>query len=471
MKVKGLFGRKSLEDWGPMGYRLTVIGLTLLVSLTSWAEPVTKAGKVKNIIVLIGDGCGFNHLQSTAYYRGERSGLSVFKGKFKKFAVSTYSEGGKYDPEATWKDFQFCKTGATDSAAAATALATGSKTKNGMIGMDPAEKPLENVVECAEKVKKSSGVITTVPISHATPAGFCAHQTSRGSYEMIAQEMLRQSTLEVIMGAGNPLFDDNGQQKAAGQSPEKTKESYQYVGGVDLWNQLVAGAVANDCDGDGQPDPWKLIQSRSEFQALGEGNTPKRVLGVAQVASTLQQKRTSVVNDPAKEVVGQTPLTTTVPTLAEMTRAALNVLDNNPNGLFLMVEGGAIDWASHGNQLGRMIEETTDFIGAIEAVSAWVEANSNWDETLVIVTADHETGYLNGIGSDPQWKPIKGNGKGQMPGAKWFHKSHTNSLVPLYVRGAGQNAFKKVLNHSDPKRGKYLDNTDIAKIVKSLMAQ
>ncbi|MBI4556804.1 MAG: alkaline phosphatase, partial [Candidatus Hydrogenedentes bacterium] len=196
-----------------------------------------------------------------------------------------------------------------------------------------------------------------------------------------------------------------------------------------------------------------------------------RVLGVAQVEVTLQQERTSVDGNAADDNPGQTPPLKTVPTLAEMTRAALNVLDNDPDGLFLMVEGGAIDWASHDHQLGRLIEETMDFVSAIEAVAAWVEANSNWNETLVVITADHETGYLTGPGSNPDWKPVQNNGKGKLPGVEWFTDEHTNSLVPLYVRGAGADAFKKAATHTDPKRGKYLDNTDIGKIIGTLLSK
>lgn len=472
------FYHSTIRQMKNSGQVASISGLLCLLlimtcCLNGWAQSETRHGKVKNVIVMIGDGCGFNHLQSTAFYRGESSGLRVFKGKFQQYAVSTYPYGGSYDPVATWKDFQHAKTGATDSAAAATALATGVKTKNGMLGVDPDKKPVENAVERAEKAKKSTGVITTVPFSHATPAGFTAHNEDRGNSDLIAQEMLQKSGLEVIMGAGHPWYDADGKKKTDvdTQPADKVKKSYQYVGGADFWKQVVAGNVANDCDGDGTPDPWKLIQSRSEFQALATGDTPKRIVGVAQTESTLQQRRTSVVNDPTKDVPGQTPLIDTVPTLAEMTRAALNVLDNNPNGLFLMVEGGAIDWASHGNQLGRMIEEGNDFVSAIEAVTAWVEANSNWEETLVVVTADHETGYLNGIGSDPTWKAIKNNGKGKMPGAMWYSKGHTNNLVPLYVRGVGADRFKKALVHTDSKRGKYLDNTDIGKIVGALLSE
>ena len=93
------------------------------------------------------------------------------------------------------------------------------------------------------------------------------------------------------------------------------------------------------------------------------------------------------------------PLNTTVPGLATMTEGALNVLDNDEQGFFLMVEGGAIDWAAHANQTGRTIEEEIDFNKAVDAVIYWVQRNSNWSETVLIVTGDHETGTLYGPGS------------------------------------------------------------------------
>jgi alkaline phosphatase len=193
------------------------------------------------------------------------------------------------------------------------------------------------------------------------------------------------------------------------------------------------------------------------------------VVGIPRVAGTLQQDRTSADGNPNDDEPGQTPLLETVPTLAEMARGALNVVDNDPDGFFLMVEGGAIDWAG-GAQLGRMIEETMDFVAAIEAVAAWVDAHSNWNETLVVITADHETGYITGPGSDPDWTPVKNNGKGKMPEVE-SHGGHTNSLVPLFVRGLGAEAFEKAASHEDPKRGKYLDSTDIGKTIGALLAK
>ena len=85
-----------------------------------------------------------------------------------------------------------------------------------------------------------------------------------------------------------------------------------------------------------------------------------------------------------------------VPNLALMTKGALNVLDNDPDGFFLMVEGGAVDWANHANQLGRLIEEQNDFNDAVDVAIEWIKANGGWEKNLLIVTGDHECGYLTG---------------------------------------------------------------------------
>jgi len=148
-----------------------------------------------------------------------------------------------------------------------------------------------------------------------------------------------------------------------------------------------------------------------------------------------------------------------------MAMAAFNVLDNDPDGFCVMIEGGAVDWAAHSNLSGRVIEEEIDFSCAVEAVIKWVETHSNWSETLLIVTGDHETGYLTGPGSDPEWKPLVNNGQGKMPGMEWHSGSHTNSLIPLFARGAGADQFSQLIVQRDPVRGPYVDNTSVAKVV------
>ncbi len=167
------------------------------------------------------------------------------------------------------------------------------------------------------------------------------------------------------------------------------------------------------------------------------------------------------------------PLNDKIPTLTEMTLAAINVLDNNPNGFVMMSEGGAIDWVAHGNILHKTIEEQIDFNNAIEAACNWVEKNSSWDETLIIVTADHETGYLLGPGSNKEdlgkIQPIINNGKGELPSVEWFSKHHTNSLVPFYAKGAGSKKFLSAVKGKDAVSGDYIDNTDVGAVVSDLL--
>jgi alkaline phosphatase len=439
---------------------LLLLGLAFGLNLSISAASAGAAQKVKNIILMISDGCGYNDILATDLYQfGSPKGKQSYQEFPFQSWVSTYSADGLgYESGRVWKDFKYVESGATDSAAAATAMATGVKTYNAAIGVDVDRRPLKTVAQQAEEIGKSTGVITTVPFSHATPAGFVAHNENRNNYEAIAKEMLFAGATDVIMGAGNPWFDDDGKSLP---SPN----SFKYVGGQSTWDSLAAGTAGGDADGDGKPDPWKLIQTRVEFKALAKGATPNRVCGVAQVYETLQQKRSGDANA-APYVV---PLTKTVPTLAEMTRGALNVLDNNPRGFFLMIEGGAVDWAGHDNQSGRMIEEEMDFNRAVNAVNDWVKHDSNWQETVVIVTADHETGYLTGPGSNPGWKPLINMGKGKVPGMQWNSKEHTNSLVPLFAKGGELAHLKAYADKKDPVRGEYLDNTNIGQFIFSLL--
>jgi alkaline phosphatase len=273
-----------------------------------------------------------------------------------------------------------------------------------------------------------------------------------------------ESPLEVLMGCGHPYYDNNGS--------ATSDTTFTFVGGKETWESLKAGHVGNDADADGTPDFWKLVQDRLDFQSLMSGDTPKRIMGIPKVRATLQQSRDGDVNAPPYLV----PLNENIPTLLEMTRVALNVLDNDQDGFFLMIEGGAVDWASHGNQSGRMIEEQIAFNKTIEAVVAWVEKNSSWEETLIIITGDHETGYLNGPGSGNDealstggisavWKPLVNNGKGNLPGMEWHTRGHSNSLIPLYAKGMGSELFHEFADETDPVRGKYVDNTEVGKVM------
>lgn len=412
----------------------------------------------KNIIVMIADGCGFHHMAAAWMFEYGEEADPLYESFPVQIAMSTYAVGGSYDPARAAEDFDYLKSGATDSAAAATAMATGRKTYSGAIGVDPDKQPLLNVVEAAEAAGRATGVVTSVQFAHATPAGFVAHNESRGNYEAIAREMIAQSATDVIMGAGHPDYDDDAQ-------PVEGDRDYKYVGGEDTWQAVRAGAAGADADGDGQPDPWTLVDDIEGFEALASGDTPARVLGIPPVATTLQQRRGGDAAAGAYEV----PLTAGVPSLALMTRGALNVLDADPDGLFLMVEGGAVDWASHANQCGRMIEEQIDFNRAVAAVVDWIGRESSWDETLLIVTADHETGYLTGPEAEVACTEPVCCGAGFMPQIEWHSGSHTNQLVPFFARGVGADFFEASAIATDPDRGPYIDNTFIGGIIISAL--
>lgn len=427
-------------------------------------ENKTNKPMAKNVIVMISDGWGYNQIAATDYYQHGKLGTQIYESFPFQMGMSTYSVGS-YDPSAAWDSFDYLKNRPTDSAAAATAMSTGEKTYDAAIGVDDDGSVLRHISEDLEAAGKATGVVSSVEFSHATPAGFVAHNASRNEYSEIANEMLKDSATDVIIGAGNPFYDDNGNLKAV--------PSYKYVGGADTWNALADGTLAvSDANGDGtldELDKWTLIQEKSEFKALQAGETPSRLVGVPQAATTLQQAR----GGDGKADPYAVPLNDNVPDLATMTNVALNVLDNDEDGFFLMVEGGAIDWAGHANQSGRLIEEQMDFNKAVEAVNAWVKENSNWGETLLIVTGDHETGYLTGPASgseyDPMWTSIVNNGTGVLPGMEWNSGNHTNSIIPLYAKGDAARLLNSYADESDPVRGSYIDNTEIAKLIRQAM--
>jgi alkaline phosphatase len=425
----------------------------------------------KNVILMIADGCGYGQIAATDFYETGSAGAQSYERFPVRVAMSTASlNTGGYDPSLAESDFDYVEmTGLlprkpTDSAAAATALSTGVKTLNGHIGVDSLKQPLENVVERFETLGKATGVITSVPFAHATPAGFVACAEDRGSTSDIARDMLCNSGLEVLMGGGHPLFDRQG-------LPSDVPD-FRMVGGKAVWDSLMQGRCGSDRDGDGDPDPWMLIDSLGQFRAFSSGPAPERLFGLPRIRETLQQSREGRRLAPPDSV----PFIETVPTLAEMTSAALNVLDSDPDGFFLMIEGGAVDWASHGNQTGRTIEEMRDFNRAVDRVVEWVKRNGGWEKTLVVVTADHETGRLTSPSAEFLWATTPASGKaklldpvnrgrGNTPELVWHTVRHTNSLVPLFAKGAGSKLLQESADRTDPMRGPYLDNTDVARII------
>lgn len=417
------------------------------------AAPANAAhSKVKNVIYMIGDGWGYAHMNSASFYQyGKRDG-QVYHDFPVKISMSTYPHGGSYDPKAAWKTFDYVNKGATDSAAAGTAMATGHKTKSGQVNMDPDGEPLRTIMHHAADLGKATGILSSVQLSHATPASFWARNIARGNYEEIGQELIESSKLDLLMGAGHPWYDDNNQRI--------DEPNYDFVGGRGVWERLMLGQAGTETGA-----PWTLVETRDEFRALKQGDTPERLIGIPMVANTLQHNRDGDASDLPYEVT----FNKNVPTLQDMTEVALNHLGHRKSGFALMIEGGAIDWAGHGNASGRMLEEAIDFDNAVQSVVDWIEANSSWEETLLIVTADHETGYLTGPGSGeesiPKWRPVRSQVPGEVPEQEWHSGGHTNQVVPYFAKGVGAEEIVANKVGDDPVRGAYVDNTTTAKLL------
>ncbi len=460
---------------------IALVAVLVLSMFAATALAVTPQN-AKNVIVMIADGCGYNTFLAGNYYQYGEAGKQVYDQFPTKYAVSTYAFGGAYNPAKFWSAFEnqlgTATHEVTESNMAATAMGTGMKTNIG-VGVNPELDWYTNIVEIAEGRGRMTGVVSTQSFAEATPAGFSAHANDRKALKTIIEQQLRKSKLDVIMGPQNPWYNNNGEL----QTNPFFSDTSKYLWTEATWNDLKDGKLGNDADADGEIEYWTLIESREDFQAMMTGDTPERVAGVAQCGGEdkvgsgyTQFYRTGAADD----VPFKIPFLETSPTLTEMSLAAINVLDQDPDGFFLMIEGANVDYGCHFGWMGRAIEELVDFNYAVEAVVEWVEANSSWDDTLLVVTTDHETGGFWGPGAgqgevdepgDPDvWVPIVNNGKGNLPGAVAYNHFwaygpdfywHTNALVPLYAQGVNADLFHTQVKGMDPVRGAYIDNTGI----------
>ncbi|MDX9931769.1 MAG: alkaline phosphatase [Bacteroidales bacterium] len=407
----------------------------------------------KNIIILIADGGGYNQMMCTDFFMyGDypKSPLAAFPVQL---AMSTYngslhSHGATcYDSKKFWTDFSYGMAGFTESAASATAMGTGFKTHNSMIGMNLDGNPMTNVIEIGKSKGKKTGVVTSVPFCHATPAGFSTHSKSRHGFSEITGQMLNSGILDVIGGSGHPYFDNDGN---AVQKPF-TK----YIDTAS-WKNLKAGKVNIK---------WFYTESRSEIQTLADRKTaPEKLFMLAPVSGNLAEAR-----DGHSIIPFDIPVKQSIPTLAEMSLAALNTLSTDPDGFILMIEGGAIDWADHDNNMPRMIEEYMYFYNTVDSVQRWLKEKGLLEETLIIVTNDHECGYLWGPGcAGSTFSLPQNNGKGSLPTFKYYSDNHSNTLVPFFAKGPSSEIFYALADENDSVRGPYLTNSEIAIAVKML---
>lgn len=482
-------------------------------SRPSTTQPTTAVPK--NIIVMVADGTGYSLQDAARFWSGKP--LIIDAPGWGRLSMATYSlrrtrqplrdvaadaqdpaivydPQRHYDPTPIEGAFGGSEDGAIppfprgfagyelhrrtypDSANTASAMMSGVSSYNGAINIDGRFERATTVAEIASAHGKRVGVVSSVPYSHATPAAAGgAHNESRGNYREITDELLSAGVVDVLAGAGHPAFDDDAR-------PRETPV-FTYINEAD-WSALLSGTLKDD-----KGQAWTLVQELAEIKVLATGETPDKLFIVPTVAHTLQQKRSSPdrtgdgrVNshDALHAAPGDDPLTPGLPTLVDLTNAALNAVDDGESGFFLMIEGGATDWASHDTQLGRAIEEYIEFNAAIERVCAYLNNGTNgnsWENTLVIVTSDHDHLLMGPDGDTVPFQPLVDNGPGQMPGHRWLFGSHSNQLVPLYFRGAGSERIQQIQTKLDAfddgthrfGRGKYFHQIELGKLLKELV--
>ncbi|MEE8451472.1 MAG: alkaline phosphatase, partial [Thermoguttaceae bacterium] len=313
----------------------------------------------KNVILMIGDGMGSEQVEAGNFASGGNLSFENFPYQGE---ITTYS----------------ANSSVTDSAAAGTSLATGEKVNNNVISValpgDGSELPTS--LEHYQATGKAVGLVTTTYVTHATPAAFGAHETSRSNYSQIADDYLTGSRPDVLFGGASYI----GGAAAAG---------YTVVTDADEMNALDTETVG-------------LVSGQ-----FGSGDMPYEYDGLG-----------------------------ALPHLSEMTGTALDILDTDPDGFFLMVEGGRIDHAAHSNDSARMQGEVIEFSNAVQAVIDWVDAPGDgidWTNTLVIVTADHETGGLDFNAGT----------------IVWGSTGHTAANVPIYAKGPNAETVGGIMDNTD----------------------
>ncbi len=321
--------------------------------------PVSATHHVKNIIFFIGDGMG-----TAQVYAGMTASSTPFY--LEKFPYSGFSKTYSADNYVT------------DSAAGGTALATGEKTKNGMIGMGPDTTVIQSVVAIASKNGLATGVLSTSAVTHATPASFVAHNAGRGNYEDIALDFVK-GVPDVFIGGGLAHFKDR-------------KDGKDLT--VDLRN-LGYDVVYNIDD---------LRKSGSD-----------------RIAGLLSKEHMPTISEGRKGA------------LKEMVTKAIETLGRDKDGFFLMVEGSMIDWGGHDRDKEYITNEVIDLDEAIGVAYDFAKQDG---ETLIVVTADHETGGMYLYGGD-----IKGH---KVSAGFNENGNHTGVMVPVFSYGPEAERFSGI---------------------------
>jgi alkaline phosphatase len=341
---------------------IIILGTFLIACFPTKNYTSKSNPEIKNIILMIGDGMGLPHVYAAMTVADKPLNIERCNmiGLQKTFSSDNYI---------------------TDSGAAGTALATGVKTKNGAIGMDSQGNRLKSILEIAEEHGYGTGLVSTSSITHATPAAFIAHQSSRGSYEDIALDFLK-TDIDVFIGGGYDHF-------------AKRKDKLNLLDSLTFRGYEVDTSLALILKSSSVKIAGLTAPVHNSYRLKGRGNMLPAASG-----------------------------------------KAIESLKKNPKGFFLMIEGSQIDWAAHSNAADTVVDETLDFDKAVGVALDFAKTDR---QTLVIITADHETGGVTITGGDRVSHNVKLN---------FSTKDHTAVMVPVYAYGPGAEKFTGVYDNT-----------------------
>ncbi|GAB3931081.1 alkaline phosphatase [Kribbella albertanoniae] len=386
---------------------LTVLGgsTAVAVAQTTQDQEAKKPRVAKNIIYIQGDGLG----------PGQRNLIRLAtKGRYGELELDKLPIAGmvrttSVDPHEV----------VTDSAASATALATGHKTNNGVIGLDPKGRPVETILELAKKAGKSTGLVTTATVTGASPASFAAHVPSRDLQNDIARQYIEKIRPDVLLGGGEDWWFPKGN---PGQWPDKPGEESNSP-----YGNLVEQA---------QRTGYTYVRNADELRTTRSN----RLLGL-------------FANEDMVDYGEDGKYAPRVP-LQQMARKALDVLSQNPNGFFLFLEEEGTDGLSHDNNARGVINAGRALDTTVAEVMRFVAKHP---DTLVIINGDHETGGLSieDYDTDEEKTDPRQEGPFPIPGSNlrfavdWTTNSHTGADTPLTASGPGSDRLSGVLDNTE----------------------
>jgi alkaline phosphatase len=344
---------------------------TILLIIITLTAAGSDRKKPRNLILFIGDGMGV----AQVYAAMTSSGFTM---AFPAFPVTGFS--------ITYSANSYT----TDSAAGATAMATGEKTNNRFISMRPDSTILRTLFELAKETGKSTGIVCTSSVTDATPASFVTHVPSRSDYRSIAEQYAKGAA-DIFIGGGVNYFSG-------------VNDSIDKKGGThDITMRLSEGG-------------YDVVYSLQEFKKSGS----KRIAGLISPA------------DMPFITAGRDPHY-----LADATAKAIEVLSENPKGFILLVEGSQIDDAGHNNDAKAVIDEVLDLDRAVTVALGYANRANN---TLIVVTADHETGGMSIRGGDVTRKEVA---------STFSSTGHSGIMVPVFAYGPGSGSFSGVQQNTE----------------------